>query len=153
MGSSADSVGRAGRGTRCRPGRGRVTLASIAAVVCALAVGVLPATAAPPGSGVAPVPGSTGGPGLIGADPVPAALAGALRRAKLSAPDATQYGRLGSGVAISGDTAVVGASGASAAYVFLRSGTAWTLQAELTASGSTETRSSANLWPSAETPS
>ena len=51
------------------------------------------------------------------------------------------YGFAGHAVALSGDTAVVGAdannSNTGAAYVFVRGGTAWSLQATLTAAGQT----------------
>jgi hypothetical protein len=56
----------------------------------------------------------------------------------LTAADAGQYDSFGYSVALSGDTLVVGASGhgtssQGAAYMFARSGTTWTQQAELTA--------------------
>ena len=51
------------------------------------------------------------------------------------------YGFAGHAVALSGDTAVLGAdantSNTGAAYVFVRGGTAWSLQATLTAAGQT----------------
>jgi uncharacterized repeat protein (TIGR01451 family) len=60
---------------------------------------------------------------------------------KLTASDGAIYDEFGYSVAISGDTAVVGAykkvgtySDQGAAYVFTRSGTAWSQQKELTAS-------------------
>ena len=59
---------------------------------------------------------------------------------KLVANDGAQNDRLGEAVALSGDTAVVGAKDDDAAfadqgsaYVFVRNGTAWTQQAKLTA--------------------
>jgi FG-GAP repeat len=59
------------------------------------------------------------------------------RQAKLTASDGVSGDLLGSSVAISGSTAVIAAPGnirhAGAAYVFTRSGTAWSQQAELTA--------------------
>lgn len=63
---------------------------------------------------------------------------------KLFASDGAQSDRLGTSVAISGDTAVVGAplrdvsgnDNRGAAYVFVRSGTTWTQQAKLVASDS-----------------
>jgi hypothetical protein len=59
------------------------------------------------------------------------------QQAKLTAADAAAFDDFGASVALSGSTAMVGAtsgnSGAGAAYVFVRSGTAWTQQAELTA--------------------
>jgi hypothetical protein len=66
---------------------------------------------------------------------------GWIQQAKLVPPDGPGVGRFGSSVAISGDTALVGAPsygsginhGQGAAYVFVRSGTAWTLQSLLTA--------------------
>ena len=56
--------------------------------------------------------------------------------------DPGQFDKLGAAIAISGDTVVVGAAnktvgsntGQGAAYVFIRNGTNWTQQAELTAS-------------------
>ena len=60
------------------------------------------------------------------------------QQAKLTAADAAANDNFGYSVAISGSTAVVGApvknSETGAAYVFVRSGTAWSQQAELTAS-------------------
>lgn len=60
---------------------------------------------------------------------------------KLVPGDGAQYDRFGAAVALSGDTALVGAwdhehenDGEGAAYVFTRSGGVWTEQAELTAS-------------------
>jgi hypothetical protein len=60
------------------------------------------------------------------------------QQAKLTASDAAVDDFFGASVAISGSTVVVGAPGKNsatgAAYVFARSGTAWSQQAELTAS-------------------
>jgi FG-GAP repeat len=69
----------------------------------------------------------------------PAARAGsAVQQAKLTASDGASGDNFGVSVAISGSTAVVGASfknsQTGAAYVFVRSGTAWHQQAKLTAS-------------------
>jgi hypothetical protein len=62
------------------------------------------------------------------------------RQPKLLAADGAAYDRFGHAVAVSGDTAVVGADrndekgpDAGAAYVFVRSGTTWSQQAKLTA--------------------
>ncbi len=62
-------------------------------------------------------------------------------QAKLTASDAAVDDRFGLGVALSGDTALVGAyrdddagSDSGSVYVFVRSGTTWTEQAKLTAS-------------------
>ncbi len=63
------------------------------------------------------------------------------QQAKLEAGDPDDYHYFGVSVAISGDTAIVGAYGdsptgkalAGAAYIFTRSGTTWTQQAKLTA--------------------
>jgi FG-GAP repeat/Viral BACON domain len=68
--------------------------------------------------------------------------AGWTEQAKLTASDAAAFDEFGHAVAISGDTAVVGAfvddtsagMDAGSAYVFVRSGTSWTQQAKLTAS-------------------
>jgi hypothetical protein len=63
------------------------------------------------------------------------------RQAELTASDAAPGDDFGISVAISGSTALVGAndhnSGTGAAYVFTRSGSAWSQQAELTASDGT----------------
>jgi hypothetical protein len=64
------------------------------------------------------------------------------QQAKLAASDGAQGANLGTGVAIFGDTIVAGASnddpgpgaGTGSAFVFVRSGTAWTQQAKLGAS-------------------
>ena len=64
------------------------------------------------------------------------------QQAELTAADATLGDQFGCSVALSGDTALIGAryksDGAKtqvgAAYVFVRSGTTWTQQAELTVS-------------------
>jgi hypothetical protein len=61
---------------------------------------------------------------------------------KLTAPDAAAGDQFGNAVALSGETALIGAwgddnahgAGAGSAYVFLRSGTTWSLQQQLTAS-------------------
>jgi len=63
-------------------------------------------------------------------------------QAKLTASDAAEYDSFGYSVAVSGDTAVIGAvydthaggDYAGSAYVFVRSGGVWTQQAKLTAS-------------------
>lgn len=58
-----------------------------------------------------------------------------IQQAKLTASDATARDFFGYSVAVSGDTAVVGAhsdnQGAGSAYIFLRSGNVWTEQAKL----------------------
>jgi len=60
------------------------------------------------------------------------------QQAELTASDGVAYDHFGVSVAISGSTTVVGAFGRNsftgAAYVFVRSGTIWSQQAELTAS-------------------
>jgi hypothetical protein len=79
--------------------------------------------------------------------PLPATAAragGALSEAqvKLLPSDGTPFGHFGNHVAVSGDTAVVGApkmhqsalTGVGAAYVFTRAGNTWTEQAKLTPS-------------------
>ena len=55
-------------------------------------------------------------------------------QAKLTPSDAPANASFGRGVALLGDTAVVGAEGAGSAYVFVRNGTSWSEQAKLTAS-------------------
>lgn len=61
----------------------------------------------------------------------------ATHQAQLLAPDAAAGDLLGRSVAVSGDTAVVGArnddGGAGSAHVFVRTGTTWTHQAKLVA--------------------
>ena len=64
-----------------------------------------------------------------------------LQQAKLTADDDAAGDQFGNSVAVSGDTAVVGAyanddggSTSGSAYVFVRSGTTWSQQAKLTAS-------------------
>jgi hypothetical protein len=65
-----------------------------------------------------------------------------VQQAKLTASDGEEGDRFGNGVAIHGDTILVGAPGAyptdraGAAYIFKRSGGGWTEQAQLTPSGS-----------------
>jgi hypothetical protein len=59
------------------------------------------------------------------------------QQAKLTASDASVGAVFGWGVALSGDTAVIGAYENEAAYVFVRSGTNWSEQAKLTANDST----------------
>ena len=66
---------------------------------------------------------------------------GWTEQAKLTASDAATVDDFGRSVALSGDTAVIGAftdddngSGSGSAYVFVRSGSGWTGQAKLTAS-------------------
>ena len=53
---------------------------------------------------------------------------------ELLASDSESWDRLGWSVALSGDTALVGAFGDGSAYVFVRSGDVWTEQAKLLAS-------------------
>jgi hypothetical protein len=63
---------------------------------------------------------------------------GAAAEQKLTASASATDARFGASVAVSGDTAVVGAYGKRSAYVFVRSGGAWTQQQELKASDSAE---------------
>ena len=69
----------------------------------------------------------------------------ALQQTKLTASDGASDDEFGWSVAISGDTALVGTNGfgvpEGAAYVFVRSGTTWTQQAEFT------TPDGSGLWP------
>jgi hypothetical protein len=69
------------------------------------------------------------------------AAALAIQQAKLLPGDGAAYDSFGCSVAVSGDTAVVGAynadgakAGQGAAYVFVRAGASWVLQQKLTAS-------------------
>jgi hypothetical protein len=70
-----------------------------------------------------------------------ASLAASPKRTKLTASDGATDDQFGHSVAVSDSTAVVGAHGhnsaTGAAYVFVRSGTTWSQQAELTASDAT----------------
>jgi hypothetical protein len=71
----------------------------------------------------------------------PAAAVAAIQQAELTAPDGGPGSSFGGSVAISGDTALVGDRfkqvgdnwRQGAAYVFVRNGSTWTLQARLTA--------------------
>jgi len=60
------------------------------------------------------------------------------QQAKLTASDGVSGDQFGSSVSVDGATAVIGASGANSAqgeaYVFMQSGSTWTLQAKITAS-------------------
>ena len=79
---------------------------------------------------------------------------------KLTAADGAGYDEFGTSVALSGDTALVGAYGGrcrrqldqGSAYVFVRSGTTWSQQAKLTAADGAADDSSATRWPSPATP-
>jgi hypothetical protein len=61
------------------------------------------------------------------------------QQAELTASDAARGDRFGASVAVYGSTALIGAAGKNtsrgSAYVFTRSGTAWSQQAELTETG------------------
>jgi hypothetical protein len=63
------------------------------------------------------------------------ATAGAAQQAKLLPPADLPSGLFGISVALSGDTALVGAVGAGAAHVYVRAADGWQHQAELTADG------------------
>jgi hypothetical protein len=85
----------------------------------------------PPGSQIALSRAPAGLRSLVERTLVP------VQQAELTASDGAANDSFGRSVAISGSTAVVGAeghqSGRGAAYVFVKSGTAWSQQAELTA--------------------
>ena len=137
-------------GTLPRPATGRaVALVTLAGLVTAL-LGASPAIAS--AAHAQPRPPAVPGPGRTLAQ-APAGLRAAVHRAlghsvapaassfqqaKLTASDGGSADFFGFSAAISGATAVVGAYGnntnTGAAYVFTRSGTTWTQQAELTAS-------------------
>ena len=68
---------------------------------------------------------------------------------KLTASDGAAGDWFGASVALSGDTALVGAF--SAAYVFTRSGTTWTQQAKLTALDGAAAMTLASRWRSRAT--
>ena len=69
-----------------------------------------------------------------------------VEEAKLTAADGAAFDYFGTSVSLSGDTALVGASGddgsngdeSGSAYVFVRSGTTWTLEAKLATSDGVE---------------
>jgi dihydroxyacetone kinase DhaKLM complex PTS-EIIA-like component DhaM len=94
----------------------------VALLVCLGAAALMGATAAN-AAPAAPVPG------------LPSELQAlmAVQQAKLTAADGAAHDAFGTSAAISGDTAVVGASGQGSAYVFTRSGSVWSLQQKLTA--------------------
>jgi hypothetical protein len=81
-------------------------------------------------------------PGVAGAAPGDPLVKLAIAQAQLTADDGATSDTFGRAVAISGDTAVVGAgfdrvgtnNSQGSAYVFVRSGTTWVQQAHLTAS-------------------
>jgi len=56
------------------------------------------------------------------------------QQAKLTASDSVEWDRIGVHVALSADTAILGANYANKAYVFVRDGVTWEEQAKLTAS-------------------
>jgi hypothetical protein len=56
------------------------------------------------------------------------------QQSKLIASNTAAYDNFGVSVAISGDTAIIGAFVVDFAYIFVRNGTSWTQQAKLTAS-------------------
>jgi hypothetical protein len=82
-------------------------------------------------------PAVAGSAAMFGANPVLAAAQAAVRPT-LTASDGAAGDGFANSLAISGSTAVVGASGKNsltgAAYVFTRTGSTWSQQAELTAS-------------------
>ena len=126
---------------RHSPQSARALAALLAAALAAALLLLLPsATLARPAGSFAPL---VLGPASSGAQSAPALLAAlALQQAELTAPDGVAGDDFGSAVALSGDTALVGADGHTvggttdqgAAYVFTLSGTTWSWQATLTAS-------------------
>jgi len=108
-----------------------LTAALLVCLAAAVFVGAAPASAGPP---VCPAAGPSGS-----ADELLAMLA--VQQAQLTAGDGAAGDYFGYSVAISGDTAVVGAPddhiGANtdqgSAYVFVRNGTTWSQQQKLTA--------------------
>lgn len=142
MGSLVVPINRAGSAYAPGPAGCAMGLAAAVAAGSVLALGALPAAAAPTTSGVAHGPQAAGGVELTGVEQAAPALDGALRRAMVKASDAAAQDLFGGVVAISGDTALVGAIGPSAtagagpgsAYVFVRSGTTWIEQTRLTPS-------------------
>ncbi len=93
-----------------------------------------------PGAALA-MPGANG-PAWTAAPAIALQALMASQQEALTAPDGAAYDYFGHSVALSGDTALIGARGATvngaesrgAAYVFTRSGGQWAFQAKLTAS-------------------
>ncbi len=109
-----------------------LTLGVAALLVCS-------AASAATGSGGRAAEAASGSAARLGSPGSPAQLA--LQQAEVSASDGVAYSYFGYSVAISGDTALVGAPaalgmniGPGTAYVFVRSGSSWVQQAELTPS-------------------
>ena len=104
----------------------------VAACLCLALAGALALTAPRVALAATPRSAAPPAPVLQSADP-PTLLA--LQQAELAADDGASGDAFGSAVAISGDTALVGApnkdGGAGAAYLFVRSGMTWSQQAEL----------------------
>ncbi len=107
--------------------RAPLITAMLALLLTAAAAGAASSSAGPPADGLASAP-------------PPTALL-ALQQAQLTAADGTSGDFVGWSVALSGDTALVGAPGdqvgavawRGSAYVFVRSGSSWILQQRLTA--------------------
>src|SRR6266508_3861618 len=128
-------AGGRGRFMKERHGGARPALGFLALLIAMLWVGISSASPAmsPSASHPSGHNGSNGAPPLAGQ---------AIQRAKLTASDGRALDRFGVSVAVSGDTAVVGAWGDEppagdqngSAYVFARSGTTWSQQTKLTAS-------------------
>ena len=114
--------------------RRRALTATLGVLTAMLAASPRIASAAPNVSGRALTPSR------MMLSQAPTALQAAVQ-SELAASDGTPGDAFGWSVAISGFTALVGASGKSpngAAYVFVRSGSTWSQQAELTASDGTQ---------------
>jgi len=91
------------------------------------------------------MPGSAGAAGLASNASTLATSYSATEFAKLIASDGAASDAFGDSVAVSGDTAVIGAYGdddkgidSGAAYVYIRTGSVWSQQAKLTASDGVE---------------
>lgn len=110
--------------------------------VIMLVLGTVLASGACPATAIAsPVDRTAGGAAdRSDLDQAQAALVESIGETRLTAADGVAFDSFGTSVTVSGDTAVVGAPGvdypgvlgAGAAYVFVRSGSTWVLQATLT---------------------
>jgi hypothetical protein len=123
------------RGKVMTPQRRTAVRAALLALLAGAVLGVWPGVAT--AAGVVAMPA-----GDSPTRPTPLAALLAAQQAKLTPGDGAAYDYFGYAVALSGDTALVGAQRATvegdesrgAAYVFVRSGAVWTLQGKLAAS-------------------
>src|SRR6266508_4252349 len=98
-------------GRRGAGGVGHMIVALGALMSFAMALGTVPASAVASGAAFPPSPPALTGSAQTPLDQAPPALVEAVRGAKLRASDGAAYDWFGISVAVSGDTAVVGALG------------------------------------------